>query len=276
MKTTSKAGPVILNLVSRPETESIATHVASLLPGLVASKHESIPPQLRILDLCTGTGCIPYLLHSLLSHRIRDLRLSGVDISNAATNLARDNLEHNIRLGHLRPTARDQIEIVQDDIFRESDKAWQKSQWDVVISNPPYLSPNAFNNTTSRSVRNYEPKIALVPPQTPTSTQEDPVDGEAAGDMFYPRLLQIAHDVGAQVLLMEVAEMEQATRVAKMVLRSGVWSGCEIWRDWPASGGFGEREVLNKLGYEIEVRGEGHGRAVLAWRMDGGQIIGKV
>ena len=111
-----------------------------------------------------------------------------------------------------------------------------------------------------------------------------------AGDAFYPRLLEIAERVGAQVWLVEVANMEQAMRVARMVLGKGVrvWKGCEIWRDWPAAGGKGdgggdgngggdgERKAVEIQGKDVRVRGEGNGRAVLAWRgEEGGRMVGR-
>lgn len=80
--------------------------------------------------------------------------------------------------------------------------------------------------------------------------------------------------------------MEQAVRVAGMVLGQGRrwdhqhgeevwWEGCEIWRDWPAAAGGGE-EVVEVRGEDVRVRGEGNGRAVLAWRgEDGGRMIAK-
>lgn len=89
--------------------------------------------------------------------------------------------------------------------------------------------------------------------------------------MFYPRLIHLAQQVGSQVLLMEVADMVQAQRVTDMVIESGIWAGCEIWRDWPAQG---SNEVVEIAGREVRVRGEGHGRAVLAWRDGGGKLVG--
>lgn len=98
--------------------------------------------------------------------------------------------------------------------------------------------------------------------------------------MFYPRILAIASQVCAKVLLVEVADMEQAVRVAGMVLGQGrgVWEGCEIWRDWPAAAAeVGGGEMVEAGGEDVRVRGEGNGRAVLAWRgADGGRMIGKI
>lgn len=258
---------------TRPETESLTVHLANLLPGL--SYLPGRPPQrLRILDLCTGTGCIPILLHYLLSSKINDIQLCGVDVSVNATALARQNLQHNIRLGHLGLSAQEQIHFVQDDIFEDNAKEWRKSTWDIVISNPPYISPDGFSKTSSRSVRNFEPRIALVPRHDRIGLDTSLSDHEI-GDMFYPRLLQIAQQVGSQVLLMEVADMGQARRVAEMVVRIGTWTGCEIWRDYPAQGEQVSNEVVEIAGREVRVRGKGHGRAVLAWRNGGEKLAGK-
>lgn len=197
-----------------------------------------------------------------------------MDVSVNATTLVEQNIQHNIRLGHLRPSAQEQIRFVQDDILEDNASEWRKFTWDVVISNPPYISPNGFRKTTSRSVRNFEPRTALVPrhdqiaPNTPMSDHD-------IGDIFYPRLLHIAQQVGSQVILMEVADMTQGRRVADMVVESGTWTGCEIWRDWPAQGERMSNEVVEIAGREVSVRGEGHGRAVLAWRYGGGMLAGK-
>ena len=250
-------------ILNRPETESIITHLASSI--LQRRNQEDKSSRLRILDLCTGSGCIPLLLQSLLSPHIRDLKLCGVDISPAAVKLAQDNLEHNVRLGHLDASAREDAFFVQEDIFGDNRTAWQKSRWDVIVSNPPYISPKAFNNTTSRSVRNYEPKIALVPHHHTSTADPSPADHDV-GDMFYPRLLEIAIDVSAQVLLMEVTDIAQAVRVVEMVIHTGHWTGYEIWRDWPMQDGSCEEGIRETCGEEVRVRGDGNGRAVFAWK----------
>ncbi len=261
-----------LSIWRRPETESLTVHLATLVPGL-SSIHQQPTQRLRILDLCTGTGCITLLLHRLLSSEVTDIRLCGVDLSVTATKLARKNLQHNIRLGHLGPSAENDITFIQDDIFEDKTKEWRTSRWDIVISNPPYISPDAFDKTTARSVRDFEPRTALVPHQDQLGTKI-PMSDQEQGDMFYPRLLQIAQQVDSRVVLIEVADMAQARRVADMVVESGQWTGCEIWRDWPAQGEHSSVEVVEIAGREVRVKGEGHGRAVLAWRNDGGKHVG--
>ncbi len=232
-------------------------------------------PQLRILDLCTGTGCIPLLLHAILSPKVSDLQLLGIDISREAVALANQNLHWNIRQIHLRQVASEQVRFAQGDIF--GDTAIQRETWDIVISNPPYISPRSFTRETSRSVRNYEPKSALVPStKCPMSggdrdTQERDL---AVGDAFYPRLLEIAEKVNAKLLLVEVADMEQAKRVVDLAVKGGYWEEHEIWRDWPDQGGTLQRDTLKISGRTAQIVGQGHGRSVLLSRSDGVMILG--
>ncbi|KAL8954768.1 MAG: hypothetical protein Q9193_007093 [Seirophora villosa] len=66
----------------RPETETWATHLATLIPthpSLLLRGSDATPQALRILDLCTGTGCIALLLHSLLHRTHPSLHILGID-----------------------------------------------------------------------------------------------------------------------------------------------------------------------------------------------------
>lgn len=259
---------------SSTETEAYTTHLAHILLQHFRTPSPSSPnpTTLRILDLCTGTGCIALLLHSLLSLRISSLFLLGIDISPRAIALAKYNLHSNIRGGHLSSLAATQVQFSQADIFRED--AIPKGELDVLIANPPYISPSGYDRSTARSVRAWEPKTALVPPlphrpsspppsQPLTYTNTECEKDNTVGDAFYPRLFNIAQRVGAQVVLVEVADMAQAQRVAALAIKAHVWRICEIWRDWPAGRGVQAVEIG---GRRVEIRGEGEGRAVVLWK----------
>ncbi len=272
----------------RPETESITIHLASLITeafcrqtrldlirdiGSIGYHHKS---PLRILDLCTGTGCIPLLLHALLAPTFPHLQIAGVDISPAAIALAKENVAHNIALGYLRQNdAKSQLEFCAGDICAETDGEAARTEnqwvgntaWDIVVSNPPYISPRDFDTTTAKSVRNYEPHEALVPLRPGQGAHPDTEDG----DTFYPHILRLARSFRAKILLVEVVDLAQAIRVAAMILGSRRWAGCEIWRDYPGQGGSKEaRKTIDVDGRDILVKGEGNGRAVLAWSSIGG------
>lgn len=124
-------------------------------------------------------------------------------------------------------------------------------RFDILISNPPYISPKSFNSTTSRSVRKFEPRLALVP---------DPPD--ETGDLFYPHLFRIASQVNAKMVLFEVADLHQAKRVAEMAMKD--WPHVEIWRDDPAAKP-DETDTIVVDGKSIAIRGRGHGRSVFAY-----------
>jgi SAM-dependent methyltransferase len=204
------------------------------------------------------------------------LHLLGVDISEKALDLARYNLQ---RLRKVRQLQEDgKLDFIQADILKSpfSEQVegvlslttalnWeaQPSFWDILISNPPYISPSAFWKTTTRSVRGFEPKLALVPPRRVMQTDKE------QGDGFYPRLLEIARDVEAKVVLLEIADMEQAFRVAQHARKLDIFDGVEIWREQPDATGDAEIEE------GFAVVGQGNARSVLCWRDRGTSWLGK-
>ncbi|KAL8738969.1 MAG: hypothetical protein Q9190_007913 [Brigantiaea leucoxantha] len=136
-------------------------------------------------------------------------------------------------------------------------------RWDILVSNPPYISQDGFNRETARSVRNWEPRAALLPSYQRGVKADD-------GDTYYPRLLQIATEIGAKVVVLEVGGIVQAKRVVSMVLNGRNWKSCEIWRDWP------EQELVEKItieGRAIKTIGKGHGRAVVASTAEGQRLL---
>jgi methylase of polypeptide subunit release factors len=142
-----------------------------------------------------------------------------------------------------------------------------------LISNPPYISTSAFRRTTSASVRKYEPKLALVPPVPHSSAGQADEDD---GDLFYPKLYELATMLDTKVVLFEVADMEQAIRVAG--LAGDHWEAVEIWRDDPGADGVEEESVNVGEGEGmrwVDVRGVGNGRSVVAYRSDGSRWLGR-
>ena len=114
---------------------------------------------------------------------------------------------------------------------------------------------------TSRSVRNWEPRLALVP-------EIDCYDGVAPEDVFYRRLLDIHTRLSrSKVLIVEIGDDAQALRVAGMALENELPSRrntVEIWRDGPnaMNGPKGFEEVIVG-GVVVRVEGLGNMRAVV-------------
>ena len=100
----------------------------------------------RILDLCTGSGCIGLAIAS----RVKDARITLADISKPALSVAKKN----IALNHL--TGR--VSCIQADALGKASSFLGK--FDMIVSNPPYITTQEMLELES-SVRDFEPELAL-------------------------------------------------------------------------------------------------------------------
>ncbi|RFU73740.1 modification methylase [Trichoderma arundinaceum] len=256
-------------LIPRPETEAYTYHLADFIKSGSLRIGES-EHGFSIIDFCTGTGCIPLLLYALLHRRFEQLEVLGVDISAQAVSLSRDNIVHNVRLGHLpqlRPNHN--LGILQGDIFRdEVIRKLEERKWDVIVSNPPYISRRAWyygGGQIGHSVRKYEPSLALIP------GDHVPIPmGWEHEDVFYARLLDIAYRLKTKAVLLEVGDEKQALRVTSRVFQHklSINSHVEIWRDWPDSTPSGDEEGFLKAilpdgsGESVLTKGSGNVRSI--------------
>lgn len=256
-------------LIPRPETEAYTYHLADLIKS-ESLKIDGPERDLRIVDFCTGIGCIPLLLYALLYRKFDHLQVLGVDISTQATKLARSNIDHNIMLGHLpdRQLNHD-LGIMQEDIFQnEIIEKLEGRKWDVMVSNPPYISRRAWNHGGGQvgySVRKYEPVLALVPgDDVPV-----PVDWNHE-DVFYARLLEIACHLKPRAILLEIGDKEQARRVISRFLQHNlsIDSEVQVWRDWPDLAPAGDKDCLLEVPVQdgssraIPIQGDGNIRSI--------------
>ncbi|KAF2427151.1 S-adenosyl-L-methionine-dependent methyltransferase [Tothia fuscella] len=268
-------------LIPRPETAASVTY---LIEQFCHKKSADLTENLKVLDLCSGTGCISLLFAHLFPFdqtKVSDLQVVGVDISKTALSLANLNRQ---KLMDLEPTTtstsarRAEVEFILGDLRSDDSSRTGYSDlmeflrlegpvWDIIISNPPYISPKAFNTDTTRSVRNFEPRLALVP-----QISQQGLSDEEHGDVFYPQLLEIAEHVSSKILLMEVADMAQAERIAKVAKSWSKWDGVEIWCDEPA---FDGHQKCSEVVEGVQVRGRGDGRSVFCWRGDAKIWLGK-
>ena len=183
-------------------------------------------------------------------------------MSQAAVGLAFSNLHSSAKARKLHPRAVNQVCFIRSDILKDTVAAY--GQRDILVANPPYISPRGFNKDTSVSVRKYEPKKALVPPSDLLGVGEfesAAIKDQEIGDAFYPKLLEIACKTSAKLVVSEVADMNQAKRVVALVLARIPCAECEIWRDWP-SGLPSKHETVQVGGIPVRVVGEGNGRLV--------------
>ncbi|KAK7954032.1 hypothetical protein PG996_014918 [Apiospora saccharicola] len=92
-------------LIPRPETEEWTVALASEVIAHLACPNSLSPEdtkkRLRIVDFCTGTGCIPLLLYALLHRKFPNLQVWGFDVEERAVRLAQENLRYNVARGLL-------------------------------------------------------------------------------------------------------------------------------------------------------------------------------
>ncbi|MDO4763739.1 MAG: peptide chain release factor N(5)-glutamine methyltransferase [Flavobacteriaceae bacterium] len=126
-------------LIPRPETEEL---IEIIVKQLHLQKHEN----LKILDIGTGSGCIPITLAKYFPNA----QITSIDISEKALKIARKNADfHQVK-----------INFVQKDYLIEK----LNDEYDIIVSNPPYISTSESEEIPF-SVKNFEPNIALFAPQ---------------------------------------------------------------------------------------------------------------
>ena len=106
----------------------------------------------KLLDMCTGSGCILISLMAL-GHYGRGV---GVDVSEEALRVARMNGIFNRESWEKNGRGSNDILWLQSDLFKEL-----HSRFDVIVSNPPYI-PAAVIETLMPEVRDFEPRMALL------------------------------------------------------------------------------------------------------------------
>ena len=200
-------GPGVL--VPRPETELLVAEAVRTLQEMDLARAP------RVLDLCTGSGCIA----CAIAKELPATRLVAVDISPSALQVCRQNVAAN-RL-HSR------VLCMQADALATPPLGI--GMFDVIVSNPPYI-PSAEIETLDASVRNYEPIWAL--------------DGGEDGLKFYRGIIKHWKTVlrPGGLIFFEVGE-GQSPAVQDMLLSAG-FSETTTRKD---SGGM-ERVVIGLFG----------------------------
>ena len=121
-------------LIPRPDTELLIEKILQIY---------SKKPQLRILDIGTGSGCI---LLSLLKERKKDYGI-GIDISKKSINVSKINA----KLLNLSNRSK---------FFHSSIDNFNSGKYDLIVSNPPYIKLLNLKYL-EKDVVNFEPKLAL-------------------------------------------------------------------------------------------------------------------
>lgn len=163
-------------LIPRQDTECLVERVLPYVDGK------------RVLDVCTGSGCIAIAIAKLGKPFI----VHGVDISEKALAVARQNATE----------LNASVELFAGDLMTKMD-----GQYDVIVSNPPYIPPSVIEGLMPE-VRLHEPMLAL--------------DGGQDGLEFYRRIARqaVARLAPNGRLFLEIG-CEQAAAVAEILQKQG-------------------------------------------------------
>lgn len=167
----------------------------------------------------------------------------------------------------------DEVTFVSHDFLKTP--TFGDSLYHVIVSNPPYISPRHFDTETTRSVRNFEPRLALVPSQN-----EGRMTGWDPTDVFYAHLIRMYVAQRAVVLVMEVGDEEQAIRIIDAAIAQYAihkYSQIKIWRDLPCETPTKyEHKRTWKFAdndFTVSASGEGNVRAVVIRRSARGGVL---
>lgn len=193
---------------------------------LVESVLETLKPGMKVLDMCTGSGCILISLMKLQQASIKNQENEvtevkriicgvGVDISEDALKVAKENAE---KLGV-------NADFIQSDLFENV-----RGKYDVIVSNPPYI-PTSVIEELKEEVKFHDPLLAL--------------DGKEDGLYFYRKIVEKSPEylkVGGQ-LFFEIGH-DQGEEVKKLMEQAG-FAEVTVKKDLAGL----DRVVLGKYNY---------------------------
>jgi len=216
-----KVGPGVL--IPRPETEFLAEEAIKTVKR--KASNPPVPPfskggkggitpdettsglPLRILDLCTGSGCVALAL----ANEFPDAEVYGTDASEDAISYARENGRIN-GIGNVTFLRGSLFEPIMEILTADS-----PSPFDVIASNPPYIRSNDIRYLQPE-IREWEPAEAL--------------DGGEDGLDYYRTIIPGARDYlkerGSLILEIGIGQADAVKRMAK----DAGFSDIEAMRDY--------------------------------------------
>jgi len=186
-------------LIPRPDSETLVENVLQL------ARNDPAMHSPRILELCTGSGCIA----AAIAAHLKSASIIATDISAAAIALAQRNIQ---RLG-----LQERVSLAQGDLYDALSGCVDARPFDLIVANPPYI-PTAQIARLDRNVRDYEPLAAL--------------DGGPDGLTLHRRIVEGAAQrlrPGGRIYL-EIA-FDQGEPAARILQGNPQWDDVRILRD---------------------------------------------
>ncbi|NVK26651.1 MAG: peptide chain release factor N(5)-glutamine methyltransferase [Flavobacteriia bacterium] len=170
-------------LIPRPETEDLVRWLVGHLPEGVS-----------VIDIGTGSGCIAISLQKLRP----DLTITGLDVSEEALLIARRNAEK----------LQAPVEFIQHDILA----GFPTGEWDVVVSNPPYIEEKE-KSQMSKNVVHFDPHTALFVPN-------------GRPELFYEEISKQASRMNKRPWIAFECHIQHTSQIAELVKANG-WGDVE-------------------------------------------------
>lgn len=188
-------------LIPRPDTETLVEQALKVIRGVLGFETP------RILDLCTGSGCIAIALAA--NHKTA--QVTAADISEKALAVAKQNIEKN--------NVADRVALAPaGDLYEAIAGQADPSPYDIITANPPYIASSQMP-ALPRNVRDYEPHLAL--------------DGGLDGLDPHRRILAGAVERvrGGGRVLMEIA-YDQNDAALEMAAQYPAFTDAKVLRDY--------------------------------------------
>ena len=129
-------------LIPRPDTETLVEGVLQMARQTTGMESP------RVLDLCTGSGCIALAI----AQNLKAANIIATDISEPAVTLAQRNA--------VKLKLEDRVRVLEGDLYQPLEKLVDPQPFDLIVGNPPYI-PTAQVPQLDRNVKDYEPLQAL-------------------------------------------------------------------------------------------------------------------
>ena len=177
-------------LIPRMDTEILVSEAIKRARIMFSQRQHDV--NFRILDMCTGSGCIAQSTYLLLKNEGGTVEVDAVDISEKALEVAGINAS---RLGA-------QVKLIRGNLFENVD-----NKYSMILSNPPYIRTDVIADLEPE-VREHEPMLAL--------------DGTADGLYFYREITDKAWEYleNNGILMYEIG-YDQALEVSDMLRQKG-------------------------------------------------------
>lgn len=188
-------------LVPRMETEFLVEDAIDILRSQFTEKYKEANKTIRVLDMCTGSGCIIITILKWMEKNQVSMEGIAVDVSENALEIARKNAEN---IGA-------DVTFLQGDLFEKV-----SGKFELIISNPPYIR-TADIETLEAEVKDHDPYLAL--------------NGKEDGLYFYRRIVKESteHIIPGGWLLFEIG-CDQGKEVTDLMEENG-YTNVEVRKD---------------------------------------------